>query len=56
MNQTSTLQLKISSNAQGLEQLTRPMLRLLSQVTGMESTYLTIIDMNHTGFHGDHFV
>ena len=46
MNQTSTLQLKISSNAQGLEQLTRPMLRLLSQVTGMESTYLTIIDID----------
>lgn len=37
-------QLKISSNALALEQLTRPLLRLLSQVTGMESAYLTIID------------
>ncbi|MEZ1314421.1 sensor domain-containing diguanylate cyclase [Pseudomonas fluorescens] len=30
--------------AQTLEQLTRPLLTLLSQVTGMESTYLTTID------------
>lgn len=30
--------------AQNLEQLTRPLLTLLSQVTGMESTYLTTID------------
>lgn len=31
--------------ALGLEQLTRPLLTLLSQVTGMESTYLTTIDV-----------
>lgn len=30
--------------AQTLEQLTRPLLTLLSEVTGMESTYLTTID------------
>ncbi len=30
--------------AEPLEQLTRPLLTLLSQVTGMESTYLTTID------------
>ena len=30
--------------AHNLEQLTRPLLALLSQVTGMESTYLTTID------------
>ena len=44
MSQKSSYQLKISSNALALEQLTRPLLRLLSQVTGMESAYLTIID------------
>ncbi|WP_242483031.1 hypothetical protein [Pseudomonas sp. TH10] len=30
--------------ARTLEQLTRPLLTLLNQVTGMESTYLTTID------------
>jgi diguanylate cyclase len=32
--------------AQNLEQLTRPLLTLLSQVAGMESTYLTTIDID----------
>jgi diguanylate cyclase len=44
MSQKFSYQLKLSSNALALEQLTRPLLRLLSQVTGMESAYLTIID------------
>lgn len=32
------------SQAQNLEQLTRPMLQLLEKITNLESTYLTIID------------
>ena len=31
-------------HARNLEQLTRPLLVLLSRITGMESTYLTSID------------
>jgi diguanylate cyclase (GGDEF)-like protein len=34
----------VVSSVEGLEGLTRPLLRLLHEVTGLESTYLTLID------------
>jgi diguanylate cyclase len=44
MDQILSLLSDTLPKAQTLEQLTRPLLTLLSQVTGMESTYLTTID------------
>ncbi|WP_131107087.1 sensor domain-containing diguanylate cyclase [Pseudomonas sp. Sample_10] len=44
MDQVLSLLSDTIPNARTLEQLTRPLLTLLSQVTGMESTYLTTID------------
>jgi diguanylate cyclase len=44
MDQILSLLSDTIPKAQTLEQLTRPLLTLLSQVTGMESTYLTTID------------
>jgi diguanylate cyclase len=44
MDQILSLLSETIPKAQTLEQLTRPLLTLLSQVTGMESTYLTTID------------
>jgi diguanylate cyclase len=44
MDQILTLLSETLPKAQTLEQLTRPLLALLSKVTGMESTYLTTID------------
>ncbi|WP_433765332.1 sensor domain-containing diguanylate cyclase [Pseudomonas putida] len=44
MDQILSLLSETIPKAQSLEQLTRPLLTLLSQVTGMESTYLTTID------------
>ena len=44
MDQILSLLSDTIPKAQTLEQLTRPLLALLSQVTGMESTYLTTID------------
>ncbi|POF43251.1 diguanylate cyclase [Pseudomonas laurylsulfativorans] len=44
MDQILSLLCDTLPKAQTLEQLTRPLLTLLSQVTGMESTYLTTID------------
>lgn len=44
MDQILSILSETIPNAQNLEQLTRPLLTLLSQVTGMESTYLTTID------------
>lgn len=36
------------SSARTLEDLTRPLLEMLESVTGMESTYLTTIDLQHS--------
>lgn len=44
MDQILSLLSETVPKARTLEQLTRPLLTLLSQVTGMESTYLTTID------------
>lgn len=44
MDQILSLLSETIPKARTLEQLTRPLLALLSQVTGMESTYLTTID------------
>lgn len=44
MDQILSLLSDTIPKAQTLEQLTRPLLALLSQITGMESTYLTTID------------
>ncbi|VVO65895.1 GGDEF domain-containing protein [Pseudomonas fluorescens] len=44
MDQILSLLSDTIPKAQTLEQLTRPLLTLLSQITGMESTYLTTID------------
>ncbi|MGE8063581.1 sensor domain-containing diguanylate cyclase [Pseudomonas sp. NPDC089569] len=44
MDQILSLLSDTIPKAQTLEQLTRPLLALLSRVTGMESTYLTTID------------
>ncbi|UVM07446.1 sensor domain-containing diguanylate cyclase [Pseudomonas laurylsulfatiphila] len=44
MDQTLSLLSETIPKAKTLEQLTRPLLALLSKVTGMESTYLTTID------------
>lgn len=44
MDQTLSFLSDTLPKAQTLEQLTRPLLTLLSQVAGMESTYLTTID------------
>ena len=44
MDQILSLLSETIPKAQTLEQLTRPLLTLLSQITGMESTYLTTID------------
>ena len=44
MDQILSLLSDTLPKAQTLEQLTRPLLALLSKVTGMESTYLTTID------------
>lgn len=44
MDQILSLLSDTIPKAQTLEQLTRPLLTLLSKVTGMESTYLTTID------------
>jgi len=44
MDQVLSLLSDTLPKAKTLEQLTRPLLTLLSQVTGMESTYLTTID------------
>ncbi|MDR6915944.1 diguanylate cyclase [Pseudomonas sp. 3296] len=44
MDQILSLLSDTLPKAKTLEQLTRPLLALLSQVTGMESTYLTTID------------
>lgn len=44
MDQILSLLSDTIPKAQSLEQLTRPLLTLLGQVTGMESTYLTTID------------
>lgn len=45
MDQILSLLSETIPKAQTLEQLTRPLLVLLSQLTGMESTYLTTIDI-----------
>jgi len=44
MDQILSLLSETIPQARSLEQLTRPLLTLLGQVTGMESTYLTTID------------
>lgn len=44
MNQILSLLSETVPKARTLEELTRPLLTLLGQVTGMESTYLTTID------------
>ena len=44
MDQILSLLSETIPKAQTLEQLARPLLSLLNQVTGMESTYLTTID------------
>jgi diguanylate cyclase len=44
MDQILSLLSETVPNARTLEELTRPLLALLSQVTGMESTYLTTIN------------
>lgn len=36
------------TSARTLEELTRPMLEMLGAITGMESTYLTTIDLEHS--------
>lgn len=45
MNQLLSFLSEIVPQARTLEQLTRPLLVLLGQATGMESTYLTTIDL-----------
>ena len=58
MDRTFSLLAKTVHQAEDLEQLTRPLLEMLGSVTGMESTYLTTIDLD--GFkaindgHGHH--
>ncbi|GAB3252492.1 sensor domain-containing diguanylate cyclase [Chitinimonas naiadis] len=37
--------------AHSLEQLTRPLLEMLGRITGLESTYLTVIDLEHDVQH-----
>ncbi|WP_234461804.1 hypothetical protein [Stutzerimonas stutzeri] len=44
MDQILSILSETIPRARTLEQLTRPLLILLSQATGMESTYLTTID------------
>ncbi|WP_259698476.1 hypothetical protein [Pseudomonas brassicacearum] len=44
MDQVLSLLSETLPKAKTLEQLTRPLLTLLSRITGMESTYLTTID------------
>ena len=44
MDQILSILSETIPKARTLEQLTRPLLTLLSKVTGMESTYLTTID------------
>lgn len=39
------------TQARSLEELTRPLLRLLEAVTGLESTYLTVIDLEQSVQH-----
>lgn len=45
MDRTFSLLAKTVLQAEDLEQLTRPLLEMLGSVTGMESTYLTTIDL-----------
>lgn len=47
MDRTFSLLAKTVHQAEDLEQLTRPLLEMLGSVTGMESTYLTTIDLDH---------
>lgn len=47
MDRTFSLLAKTVHQAEDLEQLTRPLLEMLGSVTGMESTYLTTIDLAH---------
>lgn len=39
------------TQARSLEELTRPLLKLLETATGLESTYLTVIDLEHSVQH-----
>ncbi len=46
MDQLLSILCETVPKAQTVEQLTRPLLTLLNRVTGMESTYLTTIDLD----------
>ncbi len=46
MDRTFSLLAKTLLQAEDLEQLTRPLLEVLGSITGMESTYLTTIDLD----------
>ena len=51
MDQLLSLLSQTGPQARILEQLTQPLLTLLAQVTGMESTYLTTIDLERLVQH-----